>query len=66
MKEEIWKPISGYNEHYYVSSFGRVKNKFGRFLKQTAKSISKDFNVAANTIFAIKQNRTWVAIQPNE
>lgn len=30
--EEIWKELDGYNGFYTISSFGRVKNKYGRFL----------------------------------
>ncbi len=30
---------------------------------ETAKSIAQDFNVAKNTIFAIKQNRTWKHVE---
>lgn len=37
MKKEYWKPVVGYEGHYQVSNFGRVKSiKFGkeRILKQ--------------------------------
>ena len=37
MKKEYWKPVVGYEEHYQVSNFGRVKSiKFGKeiILKQ--------------------------------
>ena len=30
---EIWKDIEGYNGIYKISSFGRVKNAYGRILK---------------------------------
>jgi hypothetical protein len=38
MKEEIWKPIEGYEELYDISSFGRVRGKTGR-IKTTIFSI---------------------------
>ena len=31
--EEIWKPIKNYEERYWVSNMGRIKNKRGKFLK---------------------------------
>ena len=40
MKEEYWKPVVGYEGHYQVSNFGRVKSiKFGKeiILKQKIK-----------------------------
>ena len=31
MKKEYWKPVVGYEGHYQVSNFGRVKSiKFGK------------------------------------
>lgn len=30
---EIWKDIEGYNGIYKISSFGRVKNVYGRIMK---------------------------------
>ena len=40
MKKEYWKPVVGYEGHYQVSNFGRVKSiKFGKeiILKQKIK-----------------------------
>lgn len=33
MENEIWKPVLGYEENYFVSNKGRVKNKKGYIMK---------------------------------
>lgn len=34
MKEEIWRPVVGYEDYYQVSNYGRVKSSYcGRVLK---------------------------------
>ena len=33
MEKEIWKPVLGYEETYFVSNKGRVKNKKGYIMK---------------------------------
>lgn len=34
MEKELWKQISGIDGEYYISSWGRVKNKDDKILKQ--------------------------------
>lgn len=31
---EVWKPIKGYKQSYFISNFGRVRNKEGRIITQ--------------------------------
>lgn len=33
MKTEWWKPVAGYEGIYWISSWGRVKNRHGRILR---------------------------------
>lgn len=34
LKNEVWKPVQGYESYYLVSNEGRVKTIEGRLLKQ--------------------------------
>ena len=40
MKNEIWKPVKGYEGLYEVSSYGRVKN-LGKYYQETFNGITK-------------------------
>lgn len=51
MKKEYWKPVVGYEGHYQVSNFGRVKSiKFGKeiILKQKIKGGYYCVNLSKN------------------
>lgn len=37
MNQEEWRPISGYEGLYEISSYGRVRNRFGKILAQCNK-----------------------------
>ena len=53
MKKEYWKPVVGYEGHYQVSNFGRVKSiKFGKeiILKQKIKGGYYYVNLSKNGI----------------
>lgn len=41
---EVWKPIIGYNDTYYISNLGRVATNFGRNGYYRIKYINKDKN----------------------
>ena len=53
MKKEYWKPVVGYEGHYQVSNFGRVKSiKFGKeiILKQHIRRGYYSVNLSKNGI----------------
>ena len=53
MKKEYWKPVVGYEGHYQVSNFGRVKSiKFGKeiILKQNIRGGYYIVNLSKNGI----------------
>jgi len=69
---EIWKDVVGYEGLYYVSSFGRVRNKHGRIMSpaanwagylgicfMTQEQVGEYFNVARTTIQDIANGKTW-------
>lgn len=48
--EEIWKPIKGYEELYFISNKGRVKNNRGKIMKSWFKNryLYKDIMLVKN------------------
>ena len=59
---EIWKDIKGYEKHYQVSSFGRVKNLKNKTVKTNILKGSKNQKGYLQVILCMKQKRKVFSI----
>lgn len=60
-EQEIWVDIKGYDNFYKISSFGRLKNKNGKILKENKSRDYLQYQLRKNNKRQCKGVHKWVA-----
>lgn len=55
---EIWKPIKNTRRYYFISNRGRVKDKFGKIIKQQITKGYKHYNLQSKKYLTIHTDKT--------